>query len=44
MNEMETLDLTHLDKPLIQTICEKLELNVSFDKWVTEEPNAYHYF
>lgn len=44
MDEMETLELTYHDKPVLQMVCKRLELDVRFDKWVTEEPNAYHYF
>ena len=44
MNEMETLDLTHRDKPVIQMVCERLELDLKFDKWATTEPKVYQYF
>lgn len=44
MDEMETLELTYRDKPVIQMVCERLKLNVKFDKWATTEPDVYHYF
>ena len=44
MDEMETLELTHRDKPVLQMVCERLKLNVKFDKWATIEPDVYHYF
>lgn len=44
MDEMETLELTHRDKPVIQMVCERLKLDVEFDKWATTEPKAYQYF
>lgn len=42
--DFETMELCHMDREMIQMVCKRLELDVSFDKWATEEPDAYHYF
>lgn len=42
--DFETMELCHMDKEMIQMVCKRLELDVKFDKWATEEPSAYHYF
>lgn len=41
--DIETLDLTIYDKPLIQQCVKELDLDLSFDKWATKEPDVYRY-
>lgn len=40
---MEALDMTINDKPLIQQCVKELNLNLSFNKWATKEPDVYRY-
>lgn len=40
----ETLELEYTDKELVQHCVEKLGLNVSFDKWRTEDFRCYEYY
>lgn len=40
---MEALDITINDKPLIQQCVKELGLDLSFDKWATKEPDVYRY-
>lgn len=40
----ETLELKHTDKELVQHCVEKLGLDVSFDKWRTEDFKWYEYY
>lgn len=42
--EIETLEVTYLDKGLIKGVVEELGLDLTFDKWIDYEPNVYHYF
>ena len=41
--DIETLDIGYKDKPLIQLCATELGLDLSFDKWATEEPDVYRY-
>lgn len=40
----ETLELEYTDKELVQHCVEKLGINVSFDKWRTEDFKCYEYY
>lgn len=40
----ETLELTYTDKKLVQHCTEKLNLDLSFDKWRTEDFKCYEYY
>lgn len=40
---VEALDITINDKPLIQQCVKELGLDLSFDKWATKEPDVYRY-
>lgn len=42
--EIETLEVTYLDKGLIKGVVEELGLDLTFDKWIDHDPKAYHYF
>jgi hypothetical protein len=40
----ETLELRYQDKELVQHCVDKLGLNLSFDKWITEDFEWYEYY
>lgn len=42
--DIETFDITYKDKELIQECVKELNLNLSFDKWRTEDFDVYEYF
>ena len=41
--DMETLDMGVKDKPILEQCVKELGLNLTFDKWATEEPDVYRY-
>lgn len=48
LNEMDlelcTLEITYKDKKLIEKCCLQCGMNLSFDKWRTEDFDVYEYF
>lgn len=42
--DIETFDITYKDKELIQECVKELNLDLSFDKWRTEDFDVYEYF
>ena len=41
---VEILELTYTDKGFIQNVCKEIGLDLSFDKWRTEDFNCYEYY
>lgn len=41
---IEILELTYTDKGLIQNVCKEIGLDLSFDKWRTEDFKCYEYY
>lgn len=41
---VEILELDSKDKELLQKVCKDLNLNLSFDKWRTEDLEYYEYY
>ena len=41
---IEILELDSKDKELLQKVCKDLNLNLSFDKWRTEDFKCYEYY
>ena len=41
---VEILELTYTDKGFIQNVCKEIGLDLSFDKWKTEDFKCYEYY
>lgn len=41
---IEIMELTYKDKKFIMEVCRDLNLNLSFDKWKTEDFKCYEYY
>lgn len=41
---IEILELTYTDKGFIQNVCKEIGLDLSFDKWKTEDFKCYEYY
>ena len=41
---VEILELTYTDKGFIQNVCKEIGLDLSFDKWRTEDFKCYEYY
>lgn len=41
---VEILELNYKDKDFLQNVCKEIGLDLSFDKWRTEDFNCYEYY
>lgn len=41
---VEIMELNYTDKKFLQDVCKELGLNLSFDKWRTEDFKCYEYY
>lgn len=41
---VEIMELGYTDKEFIQKVCDELDLDLSFDKWRTEDFKCYEYY